>query len=171
MKGFVYVKQVSDQNELKNLINQLSIEPSYYFVRLFHAVSGIRRQLPEDFFPGFAGQMFNYEQELRWKQQALGYELLLLSRQEAAPDLGFAPICYKEKPIDWEICDRNAYFYNTGETQFPKGFIYQGVDGKEIPPIAQRYFQDLPTATVHFVALTVNGNKADMNGRNFSVDG
>jgi len=162
MKGFVYVNQVSGSNQLRTLINKLSVEPNYYFVRSFHAVSGIRRQLPEDLFPGFAGQMFNREQELRWKQKAVGYELLLLSRREIAPDLRFEPIDYNGQAIDWEICDRSAYLYNTDETQFPKGFIYQGVDGKDILPqtlpIIQRYFQDSATATVHFVALAVNSN-------------
>jgi hypothetical protein len=160
MKGFVYFKQVSLSDELRALLEKLSIEPSYYFLRYPHAVSGIRMKLPEDFFPGFEGQMFNAERELRWKKQSVGYELLLLSRVEAAPDLGFEPISSNGKPINWQICDRNAYLHNIDETQFPKGFIYKGVKGEDIDPktipISQRYFKDSDTATVHFVSLTVS---------------
>lgn len=160
MKGFVYFKQVSLSDELRALIEKLLIEPSYYFLRYPHAVSGIWRKLPEDWFAGFEGQMFNAERELRWKKQTLGYEVLLLSRVEAAPDLGFTPISSNGKAINWKICDRHAYFHNMDETQFPKGFIYKGVEGEDINPkkipISQRYFQDKDTATVHFVALTVS---------------
>jgi hypothetical protein len=160
MKGFVYFKHVSLSDELRALLEKLSIEQSYYFLRYPHAVSGIRMKLPEEFFPGFEGQMFNTEWELRWKKQTVGYEVLLLSRVEAAPDLGFDPVSSNGKQINWKICDRNAYLHNIDETQFPKGFIYKGVNGEDIDPkkfsISQRYFKDSDTATVHFVALTVS---------------
>lgn len=161
MKGFVDVKQVSSPDELRNLLEKLSIEPSYYFLRSPHAVSGIWMKLPEEFFPGFEGQMFNAERELRWKKQASGYEVLLLSRVEADPALGFQPVASEgETNINWEICDRHAYFYHIDETQFPKGFIYKGVNDEDIDPktipLSQRYFKNLDTATVHFVALTVS---------------
>jgi hypothetical protein len=104
--------------------------------------------------------MFNAERELRWKKQTLGYELLLLSRVEAAPDFGFESISSNGKSINWQICDCNAYLHNIDETHFPKGFIYKGVNGEDIDPktipISQRYFKDSDTATVHFVALTVS---------------
>ena len=51
---------------------------------------------------------------------------------------------------DWQIEERNAHFYQKTETRFPKGFDYP-----EDLNIKQRYFQDKTTATVHFVALTV----------------
>jgi hypothetical protein len=134
MKGFAYFKHVSLSDELRALLEKLSIEPSYYFLRYPHAVSGIWMKLPEEFFPGFEGQMFNSKWELRWKKQGVGYDVLLLSRIEAAPDLGFEPVSSNSKQINWEICDRNAYLHNIDETQFPKGFIYKGVNGEDIDP-------------------------------------
>jgi hypothetical protein len=158
-KGFVYVKQVSSPDELITLLEKLWIEPSYYFLRSPHAVSGIRMKLL-DKFPGFEGQMFNFERELRWKKQGNGYEVLLLSRVEADPDLGFKAVPSNRENYKWEICDHNAYFYKIDETKFPKGFTYKGANDEDIDPkrisIGQRYFKDSDTATVHFVALTVS---------------
>jgi hypothetical protein len=152
MIGYVGFKQVSSAAEIKNLLDKLVAEKSYYFVRSPHAVSGICMNLPPD-FPGFEGQMFNADRELRWKKQANQYEVLILSRVEA--DLqGFERLTE-----DWEICDRAACFHDIDETKFPKSFIYKGenddkIDSKNIS-IGQRYFQDKTTATVHFVALTI----------------
>jgi hypothetical protein len=153
MTGYVGFKQVSSSAELKNLLDKLAAEKSYYFVRSPHAVSGICMKLPDEFFPGFEGQMFNADRELRWKKQADQYEVLILSRVEADLE-GFERLTE-----DWEICDRPACFHSIDETKFPKSFIYQGADGQKINSqnisIGQRYFQDKKTATVHFVALTV----------------
>jgi hypothetical protein len=154
-KGFVYVRSGLSLDEVKELLEKLATEASYYFVRSPHAVSGICMKLPEEFFPGFEGQMFNADRELRWKKQGSAYQALLLSRVEADLE-GFEPI---DKDCEWQICDRTAYFYPLDEPKFPKTFVYKGENDEKIVSnnisIGQRYFQEKRTATVHFVALTV----------------
>jgi hypothetical protein len=155
--GFVYVRSRLSPDEAKKLLEELATEESYYFVRSPHAVSGICKQLPDEFSLGFEGQMFNADRELRWKKQGSAYEALLLSR--VAADLeGFEAI-----GENWECCDRAAYFHSLDEPKFPKTFIYKGendekIDSKNIS-IGQRYFKDQRTATVQFVALTVRSEK------------
>ncbi len=154
MNGLVYVQQVASGEQLKNLLEKLWIDPSYYFVRSPNSVSGITMQLPTDIFPGSEGQMFNHKWELRWKKQPRGYEVLLLSIEAIDSNLGFQSVSN-----DWKICDRTAYFYDNDETKFPKGFVYLGENNTEISPktipISQRYFKNSQTETVHFIALTL----------------
>ncbi len=151
--GFVGVRSGLSRDEVKELLEKLATEESYYFVRSPHAVSGICMKFPEEFFPGFEGQMFNADRELRWKKQGSAYETLLLSRVEADLE-GFEAI-----GKNWEWCDRTAYFHPLDETKFPKSFIYKGENDEKLDSnkisIGQRYFQEKRTATVHFVALTV----------------
>ena len=151
-KGFVYVRSGLSRDEVKELLDKLATEESYYFVRSPHAVSGICMNLPQE-FPGFEGQMFNADRELRWKKQGSAYQALLLSRVEADLE-GFEPI-----GENWEWCDRAAYFHRLDEPKFPKTFVYKGKNDQKIASnnisIGQRYFQEKITATVHFVALTV----------------
>lgn len=153
--GFVGARSRLSPDEVKKLLEQLATEDSYYFVRSPHAVSGICRKLPDEFFPGFEGQMFNADRELRWKKQGSVYQALLLSRVEADLE-GFEPI---DKDCEWQICDRTAYFHRLDEPKFPKTFVYKGEKNEKIVSnnisIGQRYFQEKRTATVHFVALTV----------------
>jgi hypothetical protein len=110
-QGFVYVRSGLSRDEVKELLDKLATEESYYFVRSPHAVSGICMKLPEEFFPGFEGQMFNADRELRWKKQGSAYQALLLSRVEADLE-GFEPI---DKDCEWQICDRTAYFHPLDE--------------------------------------------------------
>jgi hypothetical protein len=145
------------EKQLRELVSHpaIALSPSYYFLRWFHEVSGIRMQLPDDFHSP-EGQLFNAELELRWKQHGKRYEVLLLGRSIPNPDLGFSPL---QGDWEWECCDRNAYFYDNDETKFPQGFLYQNAAGqmlkpKEIP-VKQRYFRNSQTSTIHFVALTV----------------
>ncbi|MEH2138242.1 hypothetical protein [Nostoc sp.] len=142
--SFVGYKQVSSSKELRTLLKDYYQQPSYYFLRWTHQVSGILTDLPPD-FPSYEGQMFNTELELRWKQNNGGYQVLLLSQNQPKTELEFTPI-----GKDWTICDRNAYLYDIDETKFPKKFIYP-----EKLSLGQRYFQDTETSTIHFVALTI----------------
>lgn len=156
--GFVSYKRVGDLQALLAR-QELNVEPSYYFLCWSHKVSGIRRRPPDaDDFPIREGQMFNSKFELRWKKQGTGYEVLLLSI-EPKNELEFEAI-----PGDWKTSDRSAYFYNAGETRFPKSFTFKDENDGDIDhpkkiPVGQRYFQDAATATVHFVALTVGTEK------------
>ncbi|MEC4818778.1 MAG: hypothetical protein SAK29_36720 [Scytonema sp. PMC 1069.18] len=140
MKPFVGVKQVSTKEELEELFKQPS-EPSYYFLRWVDKVSSIVSEI-EDF--STEGQMFNSQMELRWKQRGSGYDVLLLSEIEPEAKLGFQAI-----GKSWQTVDRDAHFYSTTETRFPKGISHKNIK------IAQRYFIDSDTATVRFVALSV----------------
>lgn len=135
------------------MLGKLATEPSYYFLRYAHAVSGICMKLPQE-FPSPEGQMFNAERELRWKKQKFGYDVLLLTTQA---DLGLEE--FEKVYGNWEIHDFNAYFYKN-ETKFPNSFIFKELNDENIENpediyISQRYFKDADTATVHFIALTV----------------
>jgi hypothetical protein len=153
--GYVYHKQLVLYPEITTLVNNLSNSQSYYFLRYSHNVSGICMQLPTD-RGEIEGQMFNAVCELRWKKYKSGYEVLLLSKQEFKFE-GFEELTGK-----WEIYDRNAYWHGPDESKFPKGFKFKGINDENINykeiPIQQRYFRDSITATIHFVALTVNEN-------------
>ena len=140
--SFVGFQQVSSVEELRELITQRSSQSSYYFLRWADKVSGIVNRLPED-FPSPEGQMFNTDWELRWKQNKKGYEVLVLSDADVEPE--FTLVGQR-----WHTQLREAHVYPSTETRFPKEFITDDVK------VAQRYFIDAQTATVHFVALTIS---------------
>ncbi|BAZ02574.1 hypothetical protein NIES37_65870 [Tolypothrix tenuis PCC 7101] len=145
MTAFVGVKEkLLSVAKLLDLIQEFAIEPSYYFLRWTHKVSDNWKQVPtENDFPMLEGQMFNQNCELRWKYKRKdSYEVLLLSVAGEYAD--FSPV-----GKDWDIQDRNAHLYGSTETRFPKGFPEKAAN------IAQRYFIDKQTSTVHFVALTI----------------
>ncbi|MFE1744277.1 hypothetical protein [Coleofasciculus sp. H7-2] len=142
MNPFVGVsEQLLTVEQLRNLLEKPFNQGNYYFLRWTHQVSGIVGQLPNE-FPSPEGQMFNCDRELRWKQQGQHFSVLLLSTTGCEP--GFKGIGHK-----WETQQRDAHIYPATETRFPKGLSSANVD------VAQRYFMDADTATVHFVALTV----------------
>jgi hypothetical protein len=143
MNPFVGYKKEPSVPQLLELITKLATEPSYYFLRWTHKVSGITKQQPtETDFPMIEGQMFNQKYELRWKQKRKdSYEVLLLSIAGEYPD-------FERIGEDWQTQDRDAHLYSPTETRFPKGFYPTSIDVK------QRYFIDQKTAAVHFVALT-----------------
>ena len=142
MSAFVGTRDNLDANQLREILDNLKIAKTYYFLRWANRVSGIIDELTD--FPSPEGQMFNEDLELRWKQKGEVYEALLLSSVND-DYLDFEPLAQA-----WETEDCGAYFYPETETRFPKGFNYP----KELN-IAQRYFKDKHTATVHFVALTI----------------
>jgi hypothetical protein len=154
MKAFVG-SRVMTKEELLDLVKNATIapNPTYYFLRWPHRVSGIQMTLPED-FPSPEGQLFNTKLELRWKQRGIGYEILFLGKEQ--PDTKFK---FSQLEGEWEYCDRTAFFYESDETKFPQGFLYQNEEGQMIAPktipIKQRYFKNTQTARIHFVALTV----------------
>jgi hypothetical protein len=142
MNPFVGVsEQLLTVEQLRGLLQTSSNQHSYYFLRWPHKVSGIKEQLPDE-FPSPEGQMFNCDRELRWKQQGQHFSVLLLST--TGSQSGFKSIGQK-----WKIQQRDAHIYPATETRFPKGLSSTKID------VAQRYFMDADTATVHFVALTV----------------
>ncbi|BAY07497.1 hypothetical protein [Calothrix sp. NIES-2098] len=155
---FVGVHQKS-ATELIKLLEKLSTPDSCYFLRWTNRVSGFWRRrseiesLKEDIcdrllnhpsqqFPSPEGQLFNHHLELRWKKQGELYKVLLLTTLKLEP--GFEPV-----GENWEVLDRNAHQYSATDSRFPQGFTSDDVK------IAQRYFRDSTTATVHFVALTI----------------
>lgn len=141
---FVGVKKPVSVAELLKLIDKLAIERNYYFCRWSHQVSENWETAPEEkHFPMLEGQMFNAQCELRWKRKPNdNYELLLLS---------IAPIESDFIPIGetWETQQRDTYLLSLSNRRFPKNLPEKKDD------IAQRYFIDKKTATVHFVALTI----------------
>ncbi|MEH2181071.1 hypothetical protein [Nostoc sp.] len=108
-------------------------------------------------FPSPEGQLFNSILELRWKQKQGKYEVLLLSSQDEAPIFQPQDEQYNFRPIkgNWEILEQNALLHSPKETRFPKS-----LNSEDIKNIAQRYFRDQNTATVHFVALTIKNHHA-----------
>ncbi|WP_373530362.1 hypothetical protein [Nostoc sp.] len=168
MKPFVGVgKQLLTVIQLQELITILATNPSYYFLRWTHTVSGIKEQRPtEKEFPMTEGQMFNQECELRWKQKSKEcYEVLLLTIADNHHN--FEPVGegWRIEPNNPQIFPSYgypAYGYRPDETRFPKKLIFpNGLDirlkqeNNNKPKLAQRYFIDNETSTVQFVALTV----------------
>jgi len=144
-KSFVGTRENLSITELRALLDNHKGNQHYYFLRWANRVSGIITNL--DNFPSPEGQMFNADLEIRWKQKADKYEVLLLSKYDNDyPEFdSFAQT--------WQSEDRNASFYPKTETRFPKGFIYP-----EELNIGQRYFKDQDTGIVHFVALTIENS-------------
>lgn len=132
--------------ELQALLEEYDRGSSYYFLRWTHEVSGILAELKE--FPSPEGQMFNAELELRWKQTAQGYRVLLLSTSE---EPGFEPL-----PGKWEHEDHSILLHDRKNPQYPNGFSY----GEKVNPsrIRQRYFRNVETLAVQFIALTVEAS-------------
>lgn len=145
MKAFVGVKkELLSVTELLNLIQELATESSCYFFRWTHKVSNNWQQKPKETdFPMLEGQMFNSQFELRWKKKSQDtYKVLFLSITSNYSD--FVPV-----GNDWYTQDRNVHLHSPTETRFPKEFFAKDLN------IAQRYFIDKQTSTVHFVALTI----------------
>lgn len=142
MNAFVSVsEQLLAADQLKELLQKYATQPSYYFLRWPHKVSKIEESFPQE-FPSPEGQMFNCDRELRWKQKGDKFTVLLLSIAGNEP--GFKPVGH-----EWETEERTAHFYPETETRFPQRLPATNIK------VAQRYFKDKQTATVHFVALTV----------------
>jgi hypothetical protein len=142
-----YKSQPLSVDDLVELIRTFNREDTYFFQRWSNRVSGIIQSAPtNDDFPMLEGQMFNYQHELRWKYKKHNtYEVLLLSITDNHPD-------FNSLDNDWLVEERNAHLYPPTETRFPKDFVFpeKGLD------IKQRYFLDQKTASVHFVALTID---------------
>ncbi len=166
--AFVGTLSLKSTEELKQFLAEIKQEQDYYFWRSPHKVSGIQSELPEEINSATEGQVFNFQWELRWKKKGSKYELLLLSTFEPDSHWKFEPLTIKrinkqseqiKEVIKWKTEDRKALLYEANEikdkqirskeTRFPKGFTHNK------PKIGQRYFLDSQTATVHFIALTV----------------
>ncbi|MHC5860020.1 hypothetical protein [Nostoc sp.] len=107
---------------------------------------------PDETFPSPQGQLFNSILEVRWQQKQGKYQVLLLSSQDEAPIFKLQNKEDNFRPIkgNWEILEQNALLHSPTETRFPKG-----LNSEDKKNIAQRYFRNKDTATVHFVALTI----------------
>jgi len=140
-----YKSQPLSVDSLVELIKKLKTENTYFFYRWSNRVSGIIPEVPtSENFPMLEGQLFNHQYELRWKyKQKNTYKVLLLSITDNHSD-------FDSLDNDWFVEERNAYLYPPTETRYPKDFIFPKVD------IKQRYFLDRKTASVHFVALTLD---------------
>ncbi|MDK2408968.1 hypothetical protein QHH11_10090 [Aphanizomenon sp. PH219] len=169
MKPFVgYQEKPLSVPDLLRLIDKLKTENTYYFLRWTNKVSGIIEKLP-DKFPMLEGQMFNHQFELRWKHKRQNtYEVLLLTIDDNHHGFTKLAETWEIEPNDEKKFPSYAYpahGYRPEETRFPQKFIYaDSLDIRLIteesnkpnkPKLAQRYFLDKKTATVHFVALTV----------------
>jgi len=139
MSAFVGTK-TCNETELKTLLTELKTEKSYYFLRWYHQVSGFVQSLPDK--PSPIGQLFDPEKELRWQWKNNQFQLLLLSRNDFNSE--FCPV-----RGNWTT-KQVAGILRSNETRFP-----HRIKGKEIKNLAQRYFIDAETATIHFVALTL----------------
>ncbi|MDY7021462.1 MAG: hypothetical protein SWJ54_08870 [Cyanobacteriota bacterium] len=148
--SFVGSKKIDSVEELKELLTQNANSNSYYFLRWVDKVSGIVEKLPSNFEqnPSPEGQMFNSKLELRWKRKGSGFDILLLSNSDSLPG-EWKTI---EEGCEWETEVRNARLYDSTVTRFPHRFKYP--DNLKTK-IAQRYFKNKETLTVHFIALTV----------------
>jgi hypothetical protein len=112
MTPFVGVSEkLLTEEQLRTLLQQPITSPSYYFLRWSHKVSGIVKELPDD-FPSPEGQMFNCELELRWKKQGQKFSVLLLSTIGEKP--GFESVGQ-----DWQVREREVAIYLTK----PVGFL------------------------------------------------
>ncbi|MEA5499050.1 hypothetical protein VB834_09905 [Limnoraphis robusta Tam1] len=145
--SFVGYNNIYSVDELKELLTQNANSNSYYFLRWVDKVSGIVEELPSDFEqnPSPEGQMFNSKLELRWKRKGSGFEVLLLTESDSLPK--FLAV---ENDCEWETEVRDAYLYQPTVTRFPNRFKYP-----DNFKIAQRYFKNKTTSTVHFIALTI----------------
>ena len=169
-------EELISPDKIQEIIKKFAEEPSYYFLRWTHQVSGIREERPNDKdFPMLEGQMFNYKHELRWKLKHHNlYEILLLTIANQDHKLHDEFIAVGEEwriePNDKEhfpFYSYPAYGYRRHETRFPKEFIYpeslnvrHGEDKQHKsnkPKLGQRYFIDSKTSAIQFVALTLEG--------------
>lgn len=145
--------QVKDGEDLKALLKKHVHEPTYYFLRQTHRVSGIQQEFPEN-LDVVEGQLFNAEFEVRWKctPQQKGYSVLVLSRSNLK-DSSLKPL-----PGQWESEDHSVLLHDPKNPQYPNGFTYEA--GVDVSRIQQRYFRNVNTLAVQFIALTVKDHES-----------
>jgi len=149
--GYVGTRSVSSQPELASLLQAHASEEGWYFLRWSHGVSGFQSSLPSKF--EFAeGQLFTDDRELRWKPHRQGFNLLLLSTQDAK-NFDQLKVGFQAIAGNWIAQDWNASVYPPDETRLPKGVTHNGVD------VGQRYFIDKTTWIIHFIGLVARGGK------------
>jgi hypothetical protein len=144
-RDLVGTKTVNSIEELQSILGKFTPD-CCYFGRWAHKVSGLVTDLDRA-LPSPEGQMFGSECEIRWKQNAGGYEVLLLHCDRSVTEWGFDPV-----GNGWEVSQTPlaAHLYDSYETRFPQGFTSTAKI-----KFQQRYFQDAATKTVHFVAITL----------------
>jgi hypothetical protein len=137
---------VQSETELRSLLGKYQRNTNYYFLRWTHKVSGIQMELAG--FPSPEGQLFNAELELRWKQTQQGYYSVLLLSQNVLLDALFEPL-----PGEWKHEDHEILMHDRRNPQYPNGFSYD--PAVQPDRIRQRYFRNVKTLAVQFIALTL----------------
>ena len=152
-----------DLRQLINALAETNAEPLEkgtegatvgYFLRWAHGVSGLVNQLPEN-FPSPQGQLLTPQLELRWQQQRLGYDSLLLSTSPVNKEHGFQPLAERfsqESDQSGRPALRPVLAHPRRGPQYPKAFTYSGLEARQL---RQRYFRNARTGIVQFVALTL----------------
>ncbi len=144
-QDLVGTKTVDTIDELRDILGKFAPN-CCYFGRWAHKVSGLVTDIDRA-LPSPEGQMFGSGCEIRWKQHTdRGYKVLLLHCDRSVTDWGFDPV-----GDGWQAsAPLNAHLYDSDETRFPQGFTSTAKI-----KLQQRYFQDVATKTVHFVAITL----------------
>lgn len=133
-----------DASKLKDLISRC-ISNGWLFLRWPHKVhlSPMDSSLAVQDLLCQEGQAFNQSRELRWRRKGNAYEVLLLS--DSGGDDMFSSL-----GSVWETKVLDAKTYPETETRFPREVTIP----KELD-LGQRYFIDVETACVQFIALRV----------------
>ena len=137
--------------QLEELLNKLEGKDYCYFLRWQDKVSGFRQDFPVN-ISASQGQIFNQVRELRWKSQGDNFSILLLSTQEELVEKAlFDTVDFQALPDSWIYRNHKAFVHPADETRFPNPIQNRGIN------IAQRYFLNQDTGTIHFVALRTQG--------------
>lgn len=129
--------------KLQKLVKRCIKDSGWQFLRWPHRVKLSHIDISsKDFSTCYEGQAFDQTRELRWKRQGAKYAVLLLS------DMGGDDAFSVAVGQSWKTKAMDAKAYPATETRFPRKIeTPAGLDW------AQRYFIDVETACVQFIAM------------------